>query len=60
VKDLFSFLKRRKLRVDILTIFGGLLRLTVLSVILYTYQNTSSVVLMLYDEIMGKTTHLLF
>jgi adenylate cyclase len=56
VKDLLSFLVRRKLRVDILTIFGGLLILTVLSVILYTYQNTSSVVLMLCDEIMGKTT----
>ncbi len=56
MKDLLSFLKRRKLRVDILTIFGGLLVLTVLSVIFYTYRNTSRVVLMLCDDIMGKTT----
>ena len=58
MKDLFSFLKRRKLRVDILTIFGGLLVLTVLSVILYTYLNTSRVVLMLCEDIMGKTNNL--
>jgi adenylate cyclase len=56
VKDLLSFLKRRKLRVDILTIFGGLLLVTVLSVIFYTYRNTSRMVLMLCDDIMGQTT----
>lgn len=56
MKDLLSFLKKRRLRVDILTIFGGLLLLTVLSVIFYTYRNTSRVVLMLCDDIMGKTT----
>lgn len=51
-----SFLKRRKLRIDILAIFGGLLIVTVLSMILYSYRNTSRVVLMLCDEIMEKTT----
>lgn len=56
MKDILSFLKRRKLRVDILTIFGGLLVVTVLSVILYTYRNTSRVVLLLCDDIMEKTT----
>jgi adenylate cyclase len=56
LEDALSFLKGRKLRVDILTIFGGLLILTVLSVILYTYRNNSSVVLMLCDDIMAKTT----
>ena len=56
MKDLLSFLKKRRLRVDILTIFGGLLVLTVSFVILYSYRNTSRVVLMLCDDIMGKTT----
>jgi len=56
MKSLLSFLKRRKLRVDILTIFGGVLVITVLSVIAYTYSNTSRVVLLLCDDIMEKTT----
>ena len=51
-----SFLKHRKLRFDILTVFGGVLVITVLSVILYTYYNTSRVVLLLSDDIMEKTT----
>jgi adenylate cyclase len=56
MRNPLSFLKRRKLRVDILTIFGGVLVITVLSVILYTYYNTSRVVLLLSDDIMEKTT----
>mgnify|MGYP000075012966 CR=1 FL=1 len=56
MRNLFSFLKRRRLRVDILTIFGGVLVLTVLAVILYTYHNTSRMVLLLSDDIMEKTT----
>jgi len=56
MKGLFSFLKRRKLRVDILTLFGGVLILTVLSVVFYTYRNASRVVLLLCDDIMEKTT----
>ncbi|MDD3580702.1 MAG: cache domain-containing protein [Desulfobacca sp.] len=56
MRNLLSFLERRKLRVDILTILGGLLVLTVLSVILYSYHNISLVVLWLSDDIMEKTT----
>jgi len=56
MKSLLSFLKRRKLRVDILTIFGGVLVITVLSVIFYTYRNMSRVALLLCDDIMEKTT----
>jgi adenylate cyclase len=56
MRNWLSFLKRRKLRFDILTIFGGVLVITVLAVILYTYYNTSRVVLLLSDDIMEKTT----
>ena len=56
MKGLLSFLRRRKLRVDILTVFGGVLILTVLSVVFYTYRNASRVVLLLCDDIMEKTT----
>lgn len=50
------FLKKRRLRFDILTLFGGLLIATVLSVIFYTYSTTSRMVLLLSDDIMEKTT----
>ncbi len=56
MKSLLLFFKRRKLRVDILTIFGGVLIITVLSVILYSYRNMSRVVLLLCDDIMEKTS----
>jgi adenylate cyclase len=56
MRNFLSFLKRRKLRVDILTIFGGVLVITVLSVLFYTYYNISRVVLVLSDDIMEKTT----
>jgi len=57
LKHPFRFLTRRKLRVDILTVFGGLLVITVLVVILFTYRNTTRVVRLLCDDIMAKTTN---
>ncbi len=54
----FSFLKRRSLRVDILTAFGGLLIITVVSIILYYYRSTSNIVRDLSNELMDQATHI--
>jgi adenylate cyclase len=48
--------KSRSFRVDILTAFGSLLLVTFLAVIIYNYQSTSRIVLMLCDDLMEKTT----
>lgn len=48
--------KSRSFRVDILTAFGTLLLVTFLAVIIYNYQSTSRIVLMLCDDLIKKTT----
>jgi adenylate cyclase len=48
--------KRRSFRVDILTAFGTLLLVTLLAVVIYNYQSTSRIVLMLCDDLMKQTT----
>jgi adenylate cyclase len=48
---------RRSLWVDILIAFGGLLLITVLVVIFYFYRNSTHVALVLGDDLMEQTTH---
>ncbi len=51
-----SFFKNRHLLVDILTAFVGLLVITVLIVILYTYHNNSKAILTLSDDLINQVT----
>ncbi len=58
MRKMLTLFTRRNLRVDILTIFGGLLLVTVLVVIFYFYRNSSRVVLMPCDDLMEQTTQI--
>jgi len=58
VGNWLSFLKSRSLRVDILTAFGGLLIITVVSIIFYYYRSTSNIVRDLSNDLMDQATHI--